>query len=396
MKFAYVAYDRSGRAAPGVIEASSSSEASESLRLKGLFITKISETGGNGFAVPSRRARKGRVGGRGRRLRNLVSFTRQLHVLVTSGTPLVQAITSLERQIKDPAWHQVVADVRKRVEEGAALSDAMSSHPEYFDDVCRSLILAGEAGGKLEAMLERLGKLVRGQLHVRSSVVGALVYPCLLIVISIAVMAILLTFVLPRFAGMFDTLGSPLPPTTKLVMAISAVLRGYWWAILGASVAGAWALRLWIKSPTGQRRFDKLLVTAPVIGKLSRSFAVARITRLLGIQIESKVPLLDALRLTRQAAGNVWFKDLLQSAEDAATRGQPISAALAESELINPTVTEAVRSGEQTGQMASLLLSIAEYLDEENDIVVRSLTSIIEPLILVVLGLMVGFVALSM
>lgn len=393
-KFTYTAFDRAGKASPGVIEAAGEAEAREALRHKGLFVTKIAEAS-DGAAVEPARSGDGRVS-RGRALKNLTNFTRQLHVLIASGTPLVQALGALERQSKDPKFKIVVADVRRRVEEGIALSDAMRAHPRWFDDVCRSLISAGEAGGRIDAMLERLAKLARAESHVRSSVVGAMIYPAVLIVISIGVMSLLLTFVLPRFAGLFVTLGSPLPPTTKMVMAVSDFLTGYWWLLLGGIVGSVMGVRWWIKTPTGRRSFDTAIMHAPMLGRMMKSFCTARIARLLGIQLESKVPLLEALKLTRQAAGNLLFQDLIATAEDAATRGQSISSAFAASTLISPAVTEAMHSGEQTGQMATLLISIADFLDEENEVVVRSLTSIIEPIILIVLGIMVGFVAISM
>jgi type II secretory pathway component PulF len=209
-------------------------------------------------------------------------------------------------------------------------------------------------------------------------------------------MALLLTFVLPRFAGLFVTLGSPLPPTTKMVMAVSDFLRGYWWALIGLTVGAVFGIRAWLKTPVGRRSFDTASVRAPIVGRITRSFCTARIARLLGIQVESKVPLLDALKLTRQAAGNLLFQDLIAQAEEAATRGQSVSSAFAGSALISPAISEAMHSGEQTGQMSTLLISIADFLDEENEVIVRSLTSIIEPMILIVLGVMVGFVAVSM
>jgi type II secretory pathway component PulF len=179
-------------------------------------------------------------------------------------------------------------------------------------------------------------------------------------------------------------------------MAASDFLRGYWWMLLLAGVGGGFGFRAWKRTPQGGRVFDSTVVVVPMLGRIIKSFNTARVARLLGIQLESKVPLLDALALTRQAVRNVMFKDLISAAEGAATRGQSVSSALAASDLIAPTIVEAIRSGEQTGQMATLLVSIADFLDEENDVVVRSLTSIIEPMILVVLGVMVGFVALSM
>jgi len=398
MKFAYLAFDRSGKQATGSIEANAANDARESLRMKGLFVTEIREDADGGAALEyaAPHAPKPRLWGRGRRLGHLAAFTRQLHVLIASGTPLVQSLGALERQAKEESWRLVIADVRARVEEGSALSQAMAAYPQYFDDVCRSLVSAGEGSGRLDAMLERLAKLVRAQLHVRSSIMGAMIYPIVLTCISLGVLVILLTFVLPRFADLFANLGTPLPPTTKFVMQISALLRGYWWAMI-LGVGGAFfGLRGWIGTPKGKRMFDSVVIKAPVLGKMVGSFATARMSRLLGIQVEAKVPLLDALRLTRMAVSNVLYRELIVAAEEAATQGQSVSSAFAESKLISPTITEALRSGEQTGQVAPLLISIADFLDEENDVVIRSLTSIIEPIILIVLGILVGFVALSM
>ncbi len=411
MKLAYVAFDRAGQRLAGAVDAASEVEARDALRRQGLFVTEVKTAPSNAPTsasptvtpageepAPAAPAARGWAlpPGRNRRLRNVASFTRQLHVLVVSGTPLVQALAALERQAGDADWREVVCAIRDAVEEGSALSAAMEQHPRYFDDVCRSLIAAGESSGQLEPMLDRLAKLVRKQLQVRNSVRGAMIYPCLLICVAAAVMSVLLTFVLPRFVSMFETLGTPLPPTTKAVMAVSAVVRGYWWALIlgaGAAVAG---LSAWLRSPSGRAAFDVAVLRAPVFGSIVKNFATARIARLLGVQLEGKVPLLEALRLTRLAAGNAQFARLVERAEEAATRGQAMSVSFAESRLIPPMITEAIRSGEATGQVHTLLLSIADFLDEENDVTVRSLTSIIEPVILIVMGVAVGFVAVSM
>jgi type II secretory pathway component PulF len=393
MKFAYKAVGRDGATLSETIDASDAAEAMDNLRRQGIFVSEIAPA--SDAAVKASDPTKHRVSGR-KRLTHLVNFTRQIAVLVSSGTPLVQALVSLERQATDKQWHAVLEKLRVLVEEGASLSAAMEQFPQYFDPICRSLISAGESSGKLEPMLDRLAKLVRKQLQIRNAITGAMVYPTLLIFIAIGVMVVMLTFVLPRFAGLFATLDTPLPPTTKLVMWMSDAVRGYWWAILiGLGAAGA-ALKFWLASPAGKLAFDQFSVKAPIFGVIVRSFATARIARLIGVQIDSHVPLLEALALTKSATGNSLYAQLIASAEDAATRGQPISVAFTDSPLINPSVAEALRSGEQTGQVASLLLNIADFLDEENDTTVRSLTSIIEPIILIVLGVIVGFLAISM
>ncbi len=376
----------------GTLEAAGESDARETLRRQGLFATKIVPASDALAAgtMPSRSKN------RGSNLRHLAGFTRQLHVLVSSGTPMVQALGALERQAVAGHWREVVAKLRHSVEEGSSLSRAMHEQSDVFDAVSRSLVAAGESGGKLDVMLDRLSNVTRKQAHVRTAVRGAMVYPCLLMVIAIGVLIVMLTFVLPRFAELFKTLGTPLPPTTKFVMGISDLLRSYWWGLIAAGVAMVFAVRAWLKTTPGKRVIDTAMVKLPGLGPLVRNFAAARIARLLGVQLLGHVPLLEALQLTREAMQNVLFCELINSAEDAAVEGRSISDAFGRGGLLSPAICEAMRSGEQTGQMGLLLTNIADFLDEDNDVVIKSLTSIIEPIILVVLGALVGFVALSL
>ncbi|HTL31338.1 MAG TPA: type II secretion system F family protein [Tepidisphaeraceae bacterium] len=393
MKFSYKAIDRSGEVVNATIDAADANDAMDTLRRQGVFVSEITEASAS--QVKAGDPTRHRVSS-GKRLRHLVNFTRQIAVLVSSGTPLVQALVALERQAMDPQWRAVLEKLRTLVEEGASLSAAMEQFPQYFDPICRSLVSAGESSGKLEPMLDRLAKLVRKQMQIRGAITGAMVYPSLLIVIAMGVMVVMLTFVLPRFAGLFTTLDTPLPPTTKFVMLMSDAVRGYWWAILIALAAAGAGLKFWLASAAGKIAFDRAAVNAPIFGSIVRSFATARIARLIGVQIDSHVPLLEALALTKNATSNSLYIQLIADAEDAATHGQPISTAFVGSPLVNPSVAEAIRSGEQTGQVASLLLNIADFLDDENDTTVRSLTSIIEPIILIALGAIVGFMAISM
>ncbi len=392
MRLTYQAFDVAGKAVNGTTEAPDAAEAMESLRRQGLYVTEIRPAADAAGAA----ARTGRRMGRGRVAKNLTMFTRQLAVLVTSGTPLVQSLGALERQSSDKAWQQVVARLRVKVEEGATLSQAMEAEPDVFDPVCRSLIAAGESGGSFDQMLERLAALTRRQLHVRNAVVGALVYPALLVVVAIGVLAIMLLFVLPRFAGLFETLDVALPPTTRLLMALSEFLRTYWWTLPLAALAGGTGGRAWLRSEPGRRWADTVILRLPGIGPVVKSFAMARIARVLGVLLNGRVPLLEALALARQTAKNVNYFELVARAEEAVTRGSSVSAAFSAGNLVSASLCEAIKSGEQSGQMGPLLLSIAEFLDEDNEVVLKSLTSIMEPAILIVLGVLVGFVALSM
>jgi type II secretory pathway component PulF len=317
-------------------------------------------------------------------------------VLVSSGTPLVQALIALERQTKDAIWREIIGGVRTKVEQGCTLSEAMSEYPQAFDAIARSLVSAGESGGGFETMLDRLSVLSRKQLHVRSALVGAMIYPALLIVVAIGVLALMLLFVLPRFAGLFETLDVKLPPMTQFLMACSDFLRSYWWSLPIAASAAFVAARSWTQTAAGRKAIDTTLLRLPAVGAILRSFSVARIARVLGVLLAGKVPLLDALALARQTVSNCKYIDLVARAEEAVTRGSNVSTVFASTDLVSPALCEAIRAGEQSGQMGPLLLNIADFLDEENEVVVKSLTSILEPVILIVLGVLVGFVALSM
>jgi type II secretory pathway component PulF len=404
VKFVYQAFDAVGKAVSGSAEAPDANDAMEALRRQGLYVTSVQPTDAGGgtaardaaVAGSSAPAARRATMSRHKQLKNLAMFTRQLSVLMTSGTPLVQALGSLERQSSEKPWRDVVGTLRAKVEEGATLAQAMEIRSDVFDPVCRSLIAAGESGGSFGEMLERLATLTRRQMHVRNAVVGALIYPALLVFVAFGVLATMLLFVLPRFAGLFQTLDVTLPPTTRFLMTLSEFLRGYWWSLPLAGIVFGFLGHSWIKSPTGRRWADTVVLKLPMIGPILKSFAVARIARVLGVLLNGRVPLLEALSLARHTARNVNYVDLVARAEDAVTKGGSVSTAFAAGNLVSPSLCEAIRSGEQSGQMAPLLLSIADFLDEDNEVVLKSLTSILEPVILIVLGVLVGFVALSM
>ncbi|MDH3583147.1 MAG: type II secretion system F family protein, partial [Phycisphaerae bacterium] len=331
-----------------------------------------------------------------KRLKHLSMFSRQLHVLVATGTPLVQALAAIERQIKDPAWLKVITELRADVEEGSALAEAMTEHRQYFDPISRSLVAAGEASGKLPEMLDRLASITRKQLHVRNTIAGAMVYPCLLMSVATGVLLLLMMFVLPRFAEMFKTMDMALPPTTALLMVLSDFLLGYWWTLPIALVVAYFGFRGWARTTSGTRTLHGIALTLPGFGKITRAFNTARIIRLMGLMLASSLPLLQVLKLLQASTANLHYRDLVTRAEGAVTRGEAISSAFDNPKLIDPAVCEAMRSGEASGQLGPLMVTLAEFLDEDNDVVIKSLTSILEPVILIVMGLLVGFVAVSM
>lgn len=334
--------------------------------------------------------------GASERLRHVAEFTRQLAILVGTGTPLVDALSSLEKQARPGDWKSVLATVRGRTEEGMPLSEAMGEHPLYFDGVCRSLIAAGEAGGKLEVLLDNLASLTRQQLKVRTAVVGALTYPLLLMVIAGAVVISMIAFVLPRFEGLFKTLSTPLPVTTKWLMSLSEVIRDHW-VVLGVSGVGVvGAIAWWLRNPGGQAAVQRAIISLPIAGPCARSIITARLARVLGILVEGKVPLLESIRLARGSTSHELYAALMSRVESAIIKGDTLAAELERSPLVAPSVCEAVRSGEKTGQLGKVLLTLANYMDEDNEITLRTMTRLVEPIILVILGLMVGTIAISM
>ena len=396
MKLAYNAVSATGTPISDIIEAATKDEAMDVLRGKGLFVTQIEPEA-------ELKARKNAKAGGGihfksktKRLKDVAMFSRQLNVLVATGTPLADGLAALERQVKDADFKAQLAVIRDQVEQGLTLYDALGKAPKYFDEVYRNIIKAGEESGSLPTMLDRLAVLTRKQVQIRSQLSGAMIYPCLLICITIAVLAIMLTVVMPRFTGMFESLDVPLPATTLALMGASDILRTYWWIVLLAVGGGAVALRYALISPMGKKFMDGMMLTIPVLRDVTRSYATARIARLMGVLIECNVPLLDTIQLVRNATGNSKYEEMMVQAEEVVVSGEPVSGAFANDKMIEPAFYEAVRNGEQSGRLSMLMITVADFMDEENDTRLKALTSLFEPLILVFLGLAVGGIAISM
>tara|TARA_R110000782_G_scaffold20675_19_gene55926 strand:- start:25504 stop:26736 length:1233 start_codon:yes stop_codon:yes gene_type:complete len=395
MNFAYTGYDKSGKAVQGRCDAPGLDEANERLRRQGVFVVSIEEGAGskaqNVNAAEKKRTRRVRISPK-----VIAQFSRELAVLVSTGTPIADAIESLEKQATSDDWREVVGSVRRRLEEGESFSDALEARSDVFDSVFCSLVAAGESSGQLDTMLNRLAILTRRHAQVRSSVIAAMMYPILLTCVCFAVLGLMLGVVLPRFSGLFETLDTPLPPSTELLVFLSGMLLGYWWVALPAVGVGVWSLLWWTKTPAGKRVFEGALLRLPKVGGIVRSFGTARVARLMGTLLEAKVPMIEAIGLTRRSLNHTGFILMLDRAERAVTRGDPVSMAFIESDLFVSSSAQAVRNGEQTGRLADVLVHIADYLDEENESTVKALSSLLEPVIMLVLGGLVAFVAVSM
>jgi type IV pilus assembly protein PilC len=393
MKFSFRGVDRAGAVVADVIEASDRLEATEVLRRRGVFASEITpareQSADATVSVSGRRT--------GARLAQAGAFLRQLSILVSTGTPLVEAIESICRQQPAGPFRDMLESLHKRLEEGSQLSEAMEAFPAYFDGVCRSLVAAGESGGRLDAMLSRLAVFTRQQLRTRKTITGALIYPCLLMAVAVGVTGAMLGFVLPRFEGLFQTLDAPLPSSTRILMDLSHLVRDNWMVVVPALVALPTCGFLYAtRTSQGRVLLERAALGAPIVGKLVRDFALARLARVLGVLLEGKVALLDAIRLARLSTGMMAYEAVLRRAEDAVMRGENFSVAINDPKLVAPTFVEAVRSGERSGQVHAVLLTLADAMDEDNDMALKTITGLLEPLILIFLGIIVGSMAISM
>ncbi len=395
MKFAYKAFDVSGKVVLGTIDANDANDAREILRKKGVFATEVNEDNGSGPRVHAGNLRTEKA-----KLVEVAQFMREMAILVGTGTPLAEALRSMERQTRGAEFKGIVTDLCKAVEQGESLSDAMARFPRAFDGVACSLVRAGEEGGQLDAMLDRLSRLLRQVQKVRGALIGAMIYPILLITVAFTVLSALVGFVLPKFEDLFKSLQAPLPPTTKALLALGAFVKENWWGVLIGLAVVIVSVVMYLRSESGKATVHRLMVVLPGVGKVVRAFSVARLSRVLGVLVEGKVPLLDALKLTRASVWSRVYASLVDRAEQSLIRGEPLHTAfhtkIGSTELVTPSVCEAVRNAEKSGRLGSVLMSVADHLDEDNELVVKSLTSIIEPVILIVLGIVVGFVAISM
>jgi len=397
VNFRYSGYDKAGAAVKGVIEASSAEDARDKLHKKGLFVSGVTQaregdpepaaSSGGGLKLNLSSLNK---------LSRLAEFSRQLAVLVSTGTPLVQALRAVERQTPDREWAALTRDLRERVEQGATLADAMGEHPDRFDAVTRSLISAGESAGNMPEMLKRLSDTARKRQKTFSTITGAMVYPALLIVVSVVVITVMLLFVVPRFAGMFDSLDAPLPATTEFLLTTGTILRTWWYLILPGLAGIGVGLAALALTARGRRYCEAAVLRLPFVGRVARDLLLARIARMLGVLLLSHVKLLEALGLTRQAAGHHLYRALLEDAEEHITAGDNLSNVLHHSRLVTPAFAETVKNGEETGRLGEALSSLGEFMDEDNETAVKSLMSLLEPAVLIVLGFVVGFVALSL
>ncbi|MGY8777259.1 MAG: type II secretion system F family protein [Longimicrobiales bacterium] len=334
--------------------------------------------------------------GTGITTRDIVIFTRQFATMINSGLPLVQSLDILAEQTENKALRKTITDTLYDVESGHTLADAMGKHPKVFTELFVNMVAAGEAGGILDTILLRLATFLEKNDALTRKIKGAMIYPAVIFTVASGAIVILLIFVIPTFQTMFASAGIPLPLPTRIVIGMSAFLQTYWW-VCGVGVIGfVVGIRTWYKTDTGQLMLDRLLLALPVLGDLQRKSAVARFTRTLGTLVASGVSILEGLEITAKTAGNRVIHDAVMGSRASIAGGETIAGPLKESGVFPPMVVQMINVGEQTGGLDEMLSKIADFYDGEVDTAVEALLAVMEPIMIVVLGVVVGGMIVAM
>jgi len=335
--------------------------------------------------------------GTGVKTTDVVIFTRMFATMIDAGLPIVQCLDILSSQSENKRFGKILGSVKASVEDGLTLSNALAKHPKIFDDLFVNLVAAGEAGGILDGILQRLSIYMEKAMKLKRRVKGAMVYPISIVGIAALVITILLTKVIPVFEKMFkDFGGGKLPMPTQIVIQVSHALAHYLPYIMTVLIAGGFALRLVLRTPKGRLAFDGMLLKLPVLGNVLRKVVVARFTRTMGTLLASGVPILDALEICGKTAGNTVVQSGIMYARAQISEGKDMATPLMETALMPPMVVQMIGVGEQTGALDAMLSKIADFYEEEVDVAVASMTSLIEPIMMVFLGAVIGGMVIAM
>ncbi|HEX6059360.1 MAG TPA: type II secretion system F family protein [Gemmatimonadaceae bacterium] len=384
--FTYTARALNGEMKSATMDAATRDDVVAALRKQRMNVVKIDE----------QKAKKSSFGQPGITMRDVVIFTRQFSTMINAGLPLVQALDILAKQSENKTLQDVTRQVVFDVESGNTVADAMRKHPKAFTDLYVNMVAAGEAGGILDTILMRLATFLEKNDALVRKVKGAMIYPGVIMGVAAVAIAVLLIFVIPTFESMFASVGLALPLPTRIVIMMSKFLTGYWWAVIAGGVAGFFALKKYYASSSGRLAIDKLMLKLPVLGDVLRKSSVSRFTRTLGTLISSGVSILDGLEITAKTAGNRVIQDAIMASRASIAGGDTISAPLQKSAVFPPMVISMIAVGEQTGGLDEMLSKIADFYDEEVDAAVSNLLSMLEPIMIVFLGVVVGGMVVAM
>jgi type IV pilus assembly protein PilC len=383
--FTYTARAVNGELKTATIDAPSREEVVAQLRRQRMSVVKVDEES----------AKKSKTRG-SIKMRDIVIFTRQFSTMINAGLPLVQALDILAKQTENKVLSEVTRAVVFDVESGHTVADALGKHPNAFSDLYVNMVAAGEAGGILDTILMRLATFMEKNDALIRKVKGAMIYPGVIMSVAVIAIAVLLIFVIPVFETMFGSVGLALPLPTRIVIGLSRFLKGYWY-LIGLGMGGlVFAVKRYYATPNGKLTIDKTLLKMPVLGDVLRKSAVSRFTRTLGTLISSGVSILDGLEITAKTAGNRVIQDAIMASRASIAGGDTIAAPLQKSQVFPPMVISMIAVGEQTGGLDEMLSKIADFYDEEVDAAVSGLLSLLEPVMIVFLGVVVGGMVVAM
>ena len=392
--FEYTAIDGTGKSRKGIIDADSARVARQKLRETGIFPASLAETH-SGARSPEVSRWQYRISFQRVRKTELVSTIRQLATLLTAGLPLLASLSGVLEQVRRPGLRKVLSQVRERVNEGLSLAVAMNEHTSVFPPMYTAMIHAGETSGTLELVMERLADFGEQQLALQRKIRSALAYPLLMLSVGLLVVFFLMTYVIPRVTQIFLEMEQALPLPTIMLIKVSTIFQKYWFILLFAAGLSWLSARYYFKTPRGKRYWDRLSLRVPIAGAIVQKVSIGRITRTLGTLLKNGVPLLSSLEIVRSLVDNVILGEAIDEARQEISEGASIAAPLARKGIFPPTVIQMISVGEQSGNLEDMLFKVAETTEAEVEARVTTLTSLLEPVMILVLGALVGFVVLA-
>jgi len=412
-KYDYVALDGRGNETKGAIECGSQNEAIGRVKDMGLYPTKITESdkeekAGKKAKSAARPKSGGKKGGAmnlnikipglggGVKPKVLTTFTRQLATLVDAGLPLLRGLRVLEKQERNANLKGIIGQLASSIEGGSTFSEALAQHPKVFNRLFVNMVKAGELGGVLEVVLKRLAEFSEKAQKIKGKVKAALFYPCAVLIVAVGIMILLMTFVVPKFKDVFGGMGITLPGFTVFVLTVSDIIRHNILGTMGAIAVVVVLFLLFIKTKFGRRTWDKTKLILPAVGPVIKQVSISRFARTLGTLVSSGVPILQALTIVKETAGNVIIANAVDKVHESVKEGETITAPLEASRVFPPMVVSMVDVGEQTGALPEMLLKIADTYDEEVDNAVAAMTSLLEPIMIVFLAVIVGSIVIAM
>src|SRR5438874_13589489 len=403
--YAYVAMNSSGQEVKEEVDANTADEAIAKVRSKGYFPTKVKEKAakkakkkaGGGDEAPADAKKKMPISIGGVPRKQLVAFTRQLSTLQDAGLPILRSLQILEQQQKPGLLKAIIGGVAEEVEGGGTLSDAMAKYPKAFDKRYVNMINAGEAGGVLDLILARLADFMEKAAKLKKKVIGAMIYPAVVISIAVGIVSMIMVFVIPKFEQIFKDFGTKLPPVTQILLDISRWFANWGWAyVLASPIVISLVYKLIRTSEGGKYATDAIKLKIPILGNILSKTAIARFTRTLGTLISAGVPILDAINITKETCGNEVYSRALAKVHDAIREGESMADPLRATKTCDAIVVNMVDVGEETGDLDKMLIKVADNYDSDVDVLVGSLTSILEPVMVVILGVIVGFIVIAL